>query len=231
MDRFNRTEMIIGSENLEKLKNSNILVFGLGGVGGSLCESLVRAGVSNISIVDRDIVDETNINRQAIATEKTIGMKKTDAMEERLKSINSEINIKKYNVNLSSYTIDEFNFEEYDYIADAIDTVSAKILLAEKAKEKNVKLIMSMGMGNKLDPTKIEVADISKTSVCHLARVLRREFKKRNIKDIKVVYSKEEARKPLFKLENESTPGSMSFVPPVCGMVMSSVIIGDLISL
>lgn len=231
MDRFNRTEMVIGSENLEKLKNSNILVFGLGGVGGSLCEALVRSGIHNISIVDRDVVDETNINRQIIATEETLGMRKTDAMEKRLKSINSEVNIKKYDIDLSSETIDSFNFEDYDYIADAIDTVSAKILLAEKSKEKNTNLIMSMGMGNKLDPTKIEVSDINKTSVCHLARVMRREFKKRNIKDIKVVYSKEEARKPIFKLEKEATPGSMSFVPPVCGMVMASVIVRDLISL
>ena len=231
MDRFNRTEMVIGKENLDKLKNSNIIVFGLGGVGGSLCEALVRAGIGNISIVDKDVVDITNINRQIIATEETIGKNKTDAMEERLKSINPDVKVEKFNINLSKDTIDLFDLSKYDYIADAIDTVTAKILLVESAKKVNTKIIMSMGMGNKLDPTKIDISDISKTSVCHLARVMRRELKKRGIKDVLVAYSKEEARKPTFKLENEATPGSISFVPPVCGMIMAGAIVRDLISL
>lgn len=231
MDIFNREEMVIGHDNVLKLNGSNVIVFGLGGVGGGVCEALARSGIGNITIVDKDVVDETNINRQLIATTKTIGLKKTDVMEERLKSINPEINVKKIYINVNRETINDFDFSEYDYIADAIDTVTSKILLAEKAKESGTKIIMSMGMGNKLDPTKIEIADINKTSVCHLARVMRREFKKRNIKDVLVAYSKEEARKPFFKLEDESTPGSISFVPPVCGMIMAGAIVRDLISL
>lgn len=229
--RFNRTEMIIGEDNLKILNNSKVIVFGLGGVGGSLCEALVRSGVGHIAIVDRDIVDITNINRQVIATQNTIGENKTDAMEQRLKSINPDVVVEKFNINVSKDNIEIFDFSKYDYIADAIDTVTAKILLVEKAKEANTKIIMSMGMGNKLDPTKIEVCDISKTSVCHLARVMRRELKKRNIKKVLVAYSTEEAKKPIFNLENESTPGSVSFVPPVCGMIMASAIVDDLISL
>ena len=231
MKRFNRTEMLIGNENIEKLKKSSVIVFGLGGVGGSLCEALVRAGIGNIAIVDKDIVDVTNINRQVIATEETIGKLKTKAMEERLKSINPNVNIEIYNVNVGRDTIDLFDLSKYDYVADAIDMVTSKILLVEHSKVADTKIIMAMGMGNKMDPTKIEIADISKTSVCRLSRVLRREFKKRNIKNVLVAYSKEETRTPVFKLENEATPGSVSFVPPVCGMIMAGTIVKDLISL
>lgn len=231
INRFNRTEMVIGPENLNILKNKKIIVFGLGGVGGSLCEALARAGIGNIAIVDKDIVDITNINRQIIATEKTIGMRKTKACYDRLKAINPDINIEIYDVCVDKNTINDFDFKEYDYCADAIDTVTSKILIAEECKKVNTPIIMSMGMGNKLDPTKIEISDIKKTSVCHLARVLRKEFKKRNINDITVAYSKEEARKPFFNLESERTPGSVSFVPPVCGMIMAGYIVRQLIKL
>lgn len=231
MERFNRTEMLIGNKNVEKLQKSSVIVFGLGGVGGSLCEALVRAGIGNISIVDKDTVDVTNINRQVIATEDTIGKLKTKAMEERLKSINPNVNIEIYDVNVGRDTIDLFDLSKYDYVADAIDMVTSKILLVEHAKAADTKIIMAMGMGNKIDPTKIEIADISKTSVCRLSRVLRRELKKRNIKNVLVAYSKEETRTPVFKLENEATPGSVSFVPPVCGMIMAGTIVKDLISL
>lgn len=231
MEIFNRLEMVVGSDNLEKLKNSNILVFGLGGVGGSLCEALVRGGIGNISIVDRDIVDITNINRQVIATHSTIGLNKVDAMEQRLKDINRDVSIKKFKLNLNKDTIEEFYFEEYDYIADAIDTVTSKILLAEIAYRNKYSLISAMGTGNKLDPTKLEVSDINKTKVCPIARVMRRELKKRGVRRLKVVYSTEVPKKPVFNLENKSTPGSVSFVPPVCGMIMASEIINSIIEM
>lgn len=220
MERFNRTEKIIGSENLEKLKNSHIIVFGLGGVGGSLVETLVRSGVGKITIVDKDEVDITNLNRQIIATEDTIGMRKIDACYNRMKLINPEILIEKFDLNLDRDTINEFDFTKYDFIADAIDTVTSKILLAEYAAAANTPIIMSMGMGNKLDPTKIRVEKVEKTSICPLARVIRKEFKKRNIKNVPCVFSTEEAVKI-----GERAPASIAFVPPVAGIIMAGYIV------
>ncbi|WP_235043742.1 tRNA threonylcarbamoyladenosine dehydratase [Peptoniphilus mikwangii] len=231
MEIFNRSEMVIGRENINRLQDSSVLVFGLGGVGGSLCEALIRAGIGKIGIVDRDIVDVTNINRQVIATQNTVGMKKTDAMYDRLISINPVVKIEKYHINLNEDTISRFNFSNYDYIADAIDTVSAKILLAKICYENNHKLISAMGTGNKINPAMLEVSDIKKTSVCPLARVMRRELKNRGIEKLKVVYSREEPINTKFKLEKASTPGSMSFVPPVCGIIMASEIVKELIVL
>lgn len=231
MNFFNRLEMVVGRENVDKLKSSKVLVFGLGGVGGGVCEALVRGAIGEIHIVDRDIVDETNINRQIVATTKTIGKNKVDAMEDRLKEINPSIKIKKYNLNLNEATINQFNLEEYDYIADAIDTISAKILLAEVCYKNGYNLISSMGTGNKLDPTKLKIADIKETSVCPLARVMRKELKNRNIEKLKVVYSTEQPRKPVFTLEDKATPGSVSFVPPVCGMIIASEIINSIVEI
>ncbi|RVU54799.1 tRNA threonylcarbamoyladenosine dehydratase [Anaerosphaera multitolerans] len=231
MEIFNRLKMLIGEENLKKLQSSKVLVIGLGGVGGSLCEALVRGGIGEIDIVDGDEVDETNLNRQIIATVNSVGMRKVDAMEERLKSINPMVKINKYDLILSDETMDVFNFEKYDYICDAIDSVKAKISLAERAYFNGYNLISAMGTGNKLDPTKLEVTDINKTSVCPLARVMRRELKDRGVKKLKVVYSREIPHKPLFDFEGKIVPGSISFVPPVCGMIMASEIINSLIEI
>lgn len=231
MHIFQRSEMLIGKENINFLNKSKVLVFGLGGVGGSLCESLVRAGIGSIDIVDRDVVDLTNLNRQIIATQDTIGLKKVDAMYDRLKSINPDVNINKYDLNLDASTITEFDLGSYDYIADAIDTVTSKILLAKLCYENGFKLISAMGAGNRLDPTKFEVTDVFKTKNCPLAKVMRSELKKRGVKKLKVVYSTELPMKPIFKLEKASSPASISFVPPVCGMVMASTIVKDLIDL
>lgn len=231
MDILNRTEMLIGLDNIEKLKRSHILVFGLGGVGGALCEALCRSGIGEITIVDRDKVDKTNINRQIIATQNTINMDKTEAMSKRLKSINPDIKINQLKLNLDKETINDFQFSKYDYVADAIDTVSSKILLAELSYKNNFKLISAMGAGNRLDPSKLKITDIYKTNTCPLARVMRRELRKRQVKKLTVVCSSEEPLKPKFKLEKESAPGSISFVPPVSGMLMASYIVREIIDL
>lgn len=228
---FQRSEMVIGKNNIDLLSSKKVLVFGLGGVGGSLCEALVRSGIGEIHIVDRDVVDITNLNRQIIATLETIGMAKTDALEKRLLSINKNLVVKKYKLDLNKDSINDFNFEDFDYVADAIDTVSAKILLIENCYKKGVKIISAMGAGNKIDPTKLVIEDIYKTHTCPLAKVMRKELKDRGVKNLKVVYSTESPIKPKFRLEKESSPGSMSFVPPVSGMIMASVIVRDLINL
>ncbi len=225
-NRFSRTIGVIGEENFNKLNNSSVIVFGLGGVGGSACEALVRSGVGTIGIVDKDVVDITNLNRQVIATEKTVGMLKTDAMEDRLKSINPDIVIKKYNLFYLPETADSINLCEYDFVVDCIDNVTAKLELIERSKKGNVKIISSMGTGNKLHPEMLEIADISKTSVCPLARVMRRELKNRGINKLPVVYSKEEPVKT-----DLSVPGSMSFTPPVAGYLISSYVIRELLEI
>lgn len=238
MDKFSRTGLLLGREAMEKLKNSRVAVFGIGGVGGHAAEALVRSGIGALDIIDNDTVCETNINRQIIATTKTIGMQKTDVAEARFLEINPEIKIRKHNIFYTAETADKFDFTEYDYIIDAIDTVAGKLALAENAQRAGVPIIASMGAGNKLDPTRFEVADIYKTSVCPLAKVMRRECKKRGIKKLKCVYSKEEALTPIAEELNEEIPegssrrqiaGSTAFVPSVAGLIIAGEVIKDLI--
>lgn len=224
-ERFSRTVRVMGEDALRKLSESSVIVFGLGGVGGAAAESLVRTGIGKIGIVDKDTVDITNINRQIIATDKTVGMNKTDAMEERILSINPQIKIDKYNLFYLPETADEINLEEYDYVVDCIDNVTAKIELICRAKRDGVPVISSMGTGNKLHPEMLEISDIKKTSVCPLARVMRRELRNRGIDKLPVVYSKEEPVRT-----DSSVPGSTSFVPPVAGYLISSYVVNQLIS-
>ena len=221
---FSRTARVIGEEKVKKINNSSVIVFGLGGVGGAACEALVRAGVGTIGIVDKDVVDVTNLNRQIIATKETVGLKKTDAMEKRLLSINPDVIVKKYDLFYLPETADEINLAEYDFILDCIDNVTAKIELIVRAQAKDVPVISSMGTGNKLNPEMLQIDDIYKTSVCPLARVMRRELKNRGIKKLPVVYSKEEPVKT-----DSSVPGSLSFTPPVAGYLMCSYVIKKLI--
>lgn len=222
--RFSRSLRIFGENNMEKIYNSSVIVFGLGGVGGAAAEALVRAGVGTIGLVDKDVVDITNLNRQLIATDETVGMKKTDAAEKRLLTINPEVEIKKYDLFYLPESADSIDLSEYDYILDCIDNVTAKLELVERAEKAGVKIISSMGTGNKTHPEMLEIADIKKTSVCPLARVVRRELKKRGIERLPVVYSKEEPAKT-----DSSIPGSTSFTPPVAGYLMCSYVINDII--
>lgn len=228
---FKRTEMIIGEKALKKLNNSNILVVGIGGVGGYVVEALVRTGVGKLTIIDNDTISETNINRQIIASTKTIGKLKIDVMEERIKDINPDVIIKKLQLFLTEENIKQLDIKNYDYVIDAIDTVSSKLALIEKCKKVNINIISSMGTGNKLDPSKLEITDISKTSVCPLARVIRYELRKRNINHLTVCYSKEEPIKTIE--EDQQTkkhiPGSISFVPSVAGLLIAGKVINDLI--
>ncbi len=230
-DKFSRTEMILGADNMQKLKNAHVAVFGLGGVGGHAVEALARCGIGEFTLFDNDKVAISNLNRQIIATMDTIGMYKTEAMKKRILSINPDAQISLHNVFYLPENSDNFPLSNFDYIVDAIDTVSAKIELAVRAEKDGTPIISSMGTGNKLDPTLFEVADIYKTSVCPLARVMRRELKTRGVKSLKVVYSKEDAIKPV-SLDNDSrTPGSTSFVPSVAGLIIASEVIKDLTTL
>lgn len=229
--QFERTEMLLGTEAIEKLKNSRVAVFGIGGVGGAAAEALVRGGVGHLDFIDPDTVSVTNINRQLIATHDTVGELKTEAMRKRALSINPDVNIKTHNIFYLPENADSFDLSVYDYIVDAIDTVSAKIELIVRADKMGVPVISSMGTGNKLDPSRFVVTDIYKTTVCPLARVLRRELKLRGIKKLKVVFSDEEPMTPLVKVENSNqktrrdTPGSVSFVPPVAGYLMAGEVL------
>ena len=224
MEIFSRTERLIGKAGLEKLKKSRVAVFGLGGVGGYVVEALARSGVGALDLFDNDRISESNVNRQIIALHSTIGKRKTKVAAARVKDINPEIKVQTHDVFFLPETADLFDFSLFDYVVDAIDTVSGKIALIEKAKAANVPVISSMGTGNKLNATAFEVADISKTSVCPLARVMRRELKKRGIEKVKVVYSKEEP-----KDVGGSVPASIAFVPPVAGLIMAGEVIKDLI--
>ncbi len=234
-NQFTRTEMLLGSEAVHKLKQCRIAVFGIGGVGGYTVEALARSGVGTLDLIDNDTVSITNINRQIIALHSTIGMNKTEAAKKRLLDINPNIKINTHNTFFTPENSGEFNFSQYDYIVDAIDTVSGKIELAVQADKANVPIISSMGAGNKLDPTRFEVSDIYKTSVCPLARVMRRELKKRNIRKLKVVYSKEEALSPKCESDEDSgmkrqTPASIAYVPSVVGLIIAGEVINDIIS-
>ncbi|CCL07519.1 Putative molybdenum cofactor biosynthesis [Clostridioides difficile CD002] len=226
-----RTSFLVGDDGIEKLNNSNIIVFGVGGVGSFTVEALARAGVGNITIVDFDDVDITNINRQIPALHSTVGRYKVDVMEERILDINPNINIKKIRSLYNKDTSDEILTERYDYVVDAIDMVSSKIHLIETCEKKGLKIISSMGMGNKLEPTKIVVTDIHKTSTCPLAKVMRKELRDRGIKKLKVVYSTEQPIELKKKVMNgrKVTPGSVSFVPSVGGLIIASVIVNELL--
>ena len=197
LTQFSRTELLLGKEAMEKLKNAKVAVFGIGGVGGYVCEALVRSGVGAFDLIDDDKVCLTNLNRQIIATRKTIGKYKTDVMKDRILEINPDARVEVHKCFFLPENADEFPFEEYDYIVDAVDTVTAKISLVMKAQEMNVPIISSMGAGNKLDASQFRVADIYKTKVCPLAKVMRRELKKRGVKKLKVVYSEEQPTRPV----------------------------------
>ena len=222
MNQFERTELLIGEEAVKKLKNAHVAVFGIGGVGGYATEALARSGVGELTIVDKDDVDITNINRQIIALHSNIGKPKVSVMEERLKDINPDIKVNAKELFFLPDTADQFDFEEYDYIVDAVDTVTAKLAIIEKAHKAGTPVISAMGAGNKLNPTKFEVTDISKTSVCPLARVMRKELKARGINHLKVVYSTEEPK------QRSETVASIATVPSVCGLLLANEVIKDL---
>ncbi len=230
-EKNSRTAMLIGEDAVNALRNARVAVFGVGGVGGYAVEALARAGVGAIDLIDSDKVSLSNINRQIIATEATVGMLKTDAAEERILSINPLCRVKKHPVFFDDSTAGQFNFSDYSYVIDAIDFVKGKLALAELCQRAGTALISAMGAGNKLDPTAFEVADIYETSVCPLARVMRTELKKRGIRQLKVVYSREKARRPIIKERSEdgrTPPASISFVPSVAGLIIAGEVIKDL---
>lgn len=248
LNQFSRTQLLLGEEAMEKLKNSRVAVFGIGGVGGYVCEALVRSGVGHFDLIDDDKVCLTNINRQIIATRKTVGKYKTEVMKERMLDINPDVEVVVHNCFFLPENADEFPFEQYDYVVDAVDTVTAKIALVMKCQEKNVPIISSMGAGNKLDASAFKVADIYKTSMCPLAKVMRHELKKRGVKKLKVVYSEEKPTRPLEDMsiscrtncicppgaerkctERRDIPGSVAFVPSVAGLIIGGEVIKDLI--
>ena len=247
LTQFSRTELLLGKEAMDKLKNSRVAVFGIGGVGGYVVEALARSGVGSFVIVDDDKVCLTNLNRQIIATRKTVGKYKTDVMKDRILEINPDARVEVHKCFFLPENADEFPFEEYDYIVDAVDTVTAKISLVMKAQEMNVPIISSMGAGNKLDASQFRVADIYKTKVCPLAKVMRRELKKRGVKKLKVVYSEEQPTRPVEDMaiscrtncicppgaahkctERRDIPGSVAFVPSVAGLIIAGEVVKDL---
>jgi tRNA A37 threonylcarbamoyladenosine dehydratase len=224
---FSRLENLIGTKNFEVLKKAHIAVFGIGGVGGHVCEALARSGIENIDLIDNDTVSITNINRQIIATHSTVGLFKTEVMKKRILDINPNANVTVHNVLYLPETANLFDFSKYDYVIDAIDNVTGKINLVLQANESNTPIISCMGTGNKLDPTRFEVTDIYKTSVCPLAKVMRYELKKRGVKKLKVVFSKEE---PIKSQQNPTRiPASNAFVPATAGLIIASEVIKDII--
>ncbi len=234
-EQFIRTAMLLGEESIDRLQTKRVAVFGIGGVGGHVVEALARSGVGALDLIDNDVVSVSNINRQIIATYDTVGRYKTEVMKERIRSINPDCKVTIYNTFYLPEERNKFPFTEYDYIVDAIDTVTAKIDLAVLSQELSIPLISSMGTGNKLDPSQFEITDIYKTSICPLAKVMRKELKERGVKKLKVIYSKEEARKPLpleEEAQNENkrraTPGSTAFVPAVAGLMIAGEVIREL---
>jgi len=223
-DQFTRTRMLLGSEAVDRLQQASVLLFGIGGVGGFVCEALVRAGVGKIHIVDKDVVDITNINRQIIATHDTVGRSKVEVMKERIHSINPDASVEATECFYLPERAGEFDFGSYDYVVDAIDNVAAKLSIICEAKAAGTPVISSMGTGNKLDPTRFEITDIHKTSVCPLAKVIRKGLKDRGIKDVKVLYSREEPVRTGLR-----TPASVSFVPSAAGLIIAGEVIKDLI--
>lgn len=228
-----RIELLLGEEAVERLKNSRVAVFGVGGVGGYVAEALARTGVGTFDLIDKDTVSVSNINRQIIATHSTVGRVKVEVMKERILEINPEAEVHIHKCFFLPENASEFDFSKYSYVVDAVDTVTAKIELVMQAQKAGVPIISSMGAGNKLDPSKFEVTDIYKTSVCPLARVMRRELKKRDVKHLKVVYSTEKALEPKFDLSEKegrrAVPGSVAFVPSAAGLIAAGEVINDLI--
>ena len=229
--QFSRTEVLIGKERVKKIQNSKVAIFGIGGVGSYVVEGLARAGIGSFILIDKDVVDETNINRQIIATKKTIGIPKVEVARQRILDINPNAKIEIREEFFLPESIDFFD-EKIDYVIDCVDTITAKIEIIVRAKKHNIPVISCMGTGNKLDPTKFEVEDIYKTSICPLAKVMRKELKQRGIENLKVVYSKEEPIKTnLFDEEtNKQIPGSISFVPSVAGLIIAGEVVKELIS-
>ena len=231
-DRFSRTRLLLGSENMEKLKNARVAVFGVGGVGGYVCEALARSGVGSFLLTDSDVVDITNINRQIIALSSTVGRYKTDVMAERIREINPDAAVECRRCFYLPETAGEFDFSRYDYIVDAVDTVAAKLEIVQRAKAAGTPVISALGAGNKLDPTAFRVADIFETSVCPLAKVMRHECRKRGIDSLKVVYSGEPPVEPAETGETRSSgrpaPGSTAFCPPVMGLIIASEVVKDI---
>lgn len=247
MNQYSRSELLLGNEAMEKLSQARVAIFGIGGVGGYVVEALVRCGISRFDLVDDDKVCLTNINRQIIATRKTIGRYKVEVMRDRILEINPKAEVIMHQCFFTNETADQFDFSIYDYVVDAIDTISGKIELVLRCEEKNTPIISCMGAGNKLDPTRFEVADIYKTSVCPLAKVMRKELKDRGVKKLKVVYSKEPAMKPIEDsgssckyncvcppgtdrkcTAKRQIPGSVSFVPSVAGLIIAGEVIKDI---
>lgn len=233
-EQFFRTEMLLGSEAMEKLRNARVAVFGLGGVGGYTVEALARAGVGALDLIDNDTVSVSNLNRQILATHSTIGLPKTEAAKRRVLDINPNCKVTLYQMFYTPETADGFDFSQYDYIVDAIDTVTGKLCLVERAKAADTPIICCMGTGNKLDASGFQVADISKTTMCPLARVMRKELGKRGIKHLKVVYSQEKAMTPTgweeeaAALGKRQIPGSVSFVPGAAGLLLAGEVIKDI---
>lgn len=247
LNQFSRTQLLLGGEAMKKLSESRVAVFGVGGVGGYACEALVRSGVGHFDLIDDDKVCLTNLNRQIIATKKTVGKYKTDVMKERMLEINPEVDVTIHKCFFLPENADEFPFSEYDYVIDAVDTVTAKLELVMKCRELNVPIISSMGAGNKLDASAFRVADIYKTKMCPLAKVMRRELKKRGVKKLKVVYSEEKPTRPIEDMsvscrtncicppgaahkctERRDIPGSVAFVPSVAGLIIAGEVVKDL---
>lgn len=231
-EQFVRTKLLLGDEAVNRFKNMRVAVFGIGGVGGYVCEALARSGIGNFDLIDNDTVCRSNINRQIIATMSTVGRYKTEVMKERILDINPEAHVDIHNTFFLPENCSEFDFEKYDYVVDAVDTVTAKIAIVMKCQEKNIPVISSMGAGNKLDATMFTVTDIYKTKECPLAKVMRRELKKRGVKKLKVVYSEEIPINP-YSDENitdrrQAVPGSVAFVPSVAGLIMAGEIVKDL---
>lgn len=238
LEQFSRTKLLLGEEAINKLSQSRVAVFGVGGVGGYVCEALVRSGVGHFDLIDNDKVCLTNLNRQIIATQKTVGRYKTEVMSERMHEINPEVDVRIHSCFFLPENADDFPFEEYDYVIDAVDTVTAKLELIMRSKGMGVPVISAMGAGNKLDPGRMRIADIYETSVCPLARVMRHELKKRGVKKLKVVYSDEQPVKPAEAMGTpveqdsspgrRSVPGSTAFVPAVAGLLIAGEVVKDL---
>ena len=247
LNQFSRTELLLGKEAMEKLSKSRVAIFGIGGVGGYVCEALVRSGVEAFDLIDDDKVCLTNLNRQIIATRSTVGKYKTQVMKDRILDINPNADVRIHECFFLPENADDFPWDEYDYIVDAVDTVTAKIALVMKAQEKNIPIISSMGAGNKLDGSQFKVADIYKTKVCPLAKVMGRELKKRGIKKLKVVYSEEQPTRPIEDMsssckkhcicppgathkctERRDIPGSVAFVPSIVGLIIGGEVVKDL---
>ena len=235
MDPYSRTAFLLGEEGMQKLKNATVAVFGLGGVGGYVVEALARCGIGGLELIDHDTISITNINRQILATRKTVGMDKAEAAKQRVLDIDPDIKVAARKEFFGPDTMDTFDFASYDYVVDAIDTVTGKLALVQAAKSAGVPIISCMGTGNKLDPTKFQIADITKTTVCPLARIMRKECAKRGIKHLKVLFSTEDPIAPKATSEEElpegrrALPGSVSYVPSVAGLMIAGEVVKDLI--